>query len=173
MPKRIYLYLAVVLACLALDQGSKLWARHALGPREYSVVKPVIPHNFELRLAYNTGVAFSLGQKTGWTRHAVSLVAIAAVVAITLFARRTRADQRALQVALGMLAGGAIGNLIDRMAFGKVTDFVVWRLGKHEWPAFNVADATLLVGVAILLVAWPKDAKVAGQRLETRKKATS
>ena len=56
-----------------------------------------------------------------------------------------------------LLAGGAVGNIIDRLAFGKVTDFVVWKYGKHEWPAFNIADAALLVGVAIMLIAWPRD----------------
>jgi signal peptidase II len=157
MPKRIILFVAIALACLAADQATKVWARRALGPREYSVVKKVIPGYFELRLAYNTGSAFSLGGKTGWAPYALTVVGIGAVAAIAWFAWKTKNDQRALQVALGMLAGGAIGNIIDRLAFGKVTDFVVWKYGKHEWPAFNIADAALLVGVAIMLIAWPRD----------------
>jgi len=159
MPKRIVIFLAVALGCLALDQGTKLWARRSLGPREYSTVKKVIPGYFELRLAYNTGSAFSLGGKTGWAPYALTVVGIGAVIAIAIFARKTKEEQRALQVALGLLAGGAVGNIIDRLAFGKVTDFVVWKWGNKgpEWPAFNIADAALLVGVGIMLIAWPRD----------------
>lgn len=157
MPKRIILFLAVALGCLALDQGTKVWARRALGPREYSTVKKVIPGYFELRLAYNTGAAFSMGRNKPWTPYVLTVIGLGAVTALSIFAWRSKDGQRALQVGLGMLAGGAVGNILDRLLHGKVTDFVVWKYGKHEWPAFNIADAALLVGVAIMLIAWPRD----------------
>ncbi len=157
MPKRIILFLAVALGCLALDQGTKVWARRALGPREYSTVKKVIPGYFELRLAYNTGAAFSMGRNKPWTPYVLTVIGLGAVTALSIFAWRSKDGQRALQVGLGMLAGGAVGNILDRLLHGKVTDFVVWKYGKHEWPAWNIADAVLLVGVGVLLIAWPRD----------------
>jgi signal peptidase II len=60
---------------------------------------------------------------------------------------------------LGLLAGGALGNIVDRIAFGKVTDFVVWKIGTHEWPTFNIADAALVVGVIGLLFDMRPDEK--------------
>ncbi|HEX7599914.1 MAG TPA: signal peptidase II, partial [Polyangia bacterium] len=66
------------------------------------------------------------------------------------YLRRTDLRQTRLHFALGLIGGGAVGNLIDRIAFGKVTDFIVWHYQAHEWPAFNVADAALVVGVCLM-----------------------
>jgi signal peptidase II len=66
-------------------------------------------------------------------------------------ARRTTPEQRLRRIALAMIAGGALGNLIDRLRDGAVTDFVRWRIGDARWPIFNIADAALLVGVVVLL----------------------
>ncbi len=174
MPKRIILYLAIALGCLALDQGTKVWARRALGPREYSTVKKVIPGYFELRLAYNTGAAFSMGRNNKWTPYVLTVIGLGAVTALSIFAWRSKDGQRALQVGLGMLTGGAVGNILDRLLHGKVTDFVVWKYGKHEWPAWNIADAVLLVGVGVLLIAWPRDeAAEAKARSKAEAKAAS
>jgi signal peptidase II len=57
-----------------------------------------------------------------------------------------------MHVALGLVGGGALGNVLDRMMYGKVTDFIVWHYKHHEWPAFNVADAALCVGVGLMIV---------------------
>jgi signal peptidase II len=75
---------------------------------------------------------------------------------------RTRPEQRLQRIALAMIAGGALGNLIDRMRDGAVTDYVRWRIGDAKWPIFNVADAALLIGVVLLLaesfVRWRRPA---------------
>jgi signal peptidase II len=63
---------------------------------------------------------------------------------------RSNPRQWRLHLALGLVGGGAIGNLIDRIQLGKVTDFIVWHVGSHEWPAFNIADAALVVGVVLM-----------------------
>ena len=65
--------------------------------------------------------------------------------------RKAAPDARRLGAELGLLAGGALGNVIDRIATGRVTDFIVWRAGAHEWPTFNIADAALVVGIIGLL----------------------
>ena len=72
---------------------------------------------------------------------------------------KARDEQRRLMIGLGLVGGGAIGNVIDRVAFGKVTDFVVWKWHTHEWPTFNVADAALCVGVGLLFLDLGRQAK--------------
>jgi signal peptidase II len=72
---------------------------------------------------------------------------------VYILARKTTDDRTFATLALGLIASGAIGNVIDRVLYGKVTDFVLWRYGEHRWPQFNVADAALVVGVIILLIA--------------------
>ena len=62
---------------------------------------------------------------------------------VLVYLRKTPVESTRLHIALGLVGGGAIGNLIDRMLYGKVTDFIVWKVGVHEWPAYNVADAAI------------------------------
>jgi signal peptidase II len=78
------------------------------------------------------------------------VVALAALLLVGYYLKRSGPRQYRLHVALGLIGGGAVGNLVDRIAFGKVTDFIVWHVGQHEWPAFNIADAALVVGVALM-----------------------
>jgi len=77
-------------------------------------------------------------------------VALAALALVFQYLRRTDPGQSRLHLALGLVAGGAVGNLIDRIAVGRVSDFIVWHYHGHEWPAFNVADAALVVGVCLM-----------------------
>ena len=69
-----------------------------------------------------------------------------------LLPAQDRAGATRLQVALGLVGGGAIGNLIDRVMYGRVTDFIVWHVKDHEWPAFNIADAALCIGVGLMVL---------------------
>ena len=71
---------------------------------------------------------------------------------VAYYLRKATPGQRRIAAELGLLAGGAIGNLIDRAAYGYVTDFILWKMGAHRWPNFNVADAALLIGIAGLLI---------------------
>ena len=156
--------IAFVLA-LALDQGSKLWARHALHPIYPSVVT-VIPGFFELRYSENPGSAFGLFRGVPGARYLLFVVGVAALFIVANILRKARPEAGRLGVELGLLAGGALGNVIDRILYGRVTDFVVWRVGLHEWPTFNIADAALVVGVIGLLF----DMRPEEQRAKDKKK---
>jgi signal peptidase II len=141
--------IAFVLA-LALDQGSKLWARHSLRP-VYPNVVTIIPGFFDLRYSENPGSAFGLFRGVPGARYLLFVVGVGALIIVANILRKARPEARRLGVELGLLAGGALGNVIDRILFGRVTDFVVWRIGTHEWPTFNIADAALVLGVVGLL----------------------
>jgi signal peptidase II len=169
MTRRGALVFAVILiATLAADQGSKAWARllplhptgcvqpdDLLAYRCIGLPQPVIEGYWDWELAYNPGIAFSAF--TTVTGHAgmqviLALIAGLALVGITVLAMRTARDERWKRGAYALVAGGALGNLVDRLHDGAVTDFVRWRINDHRWPIFNVADAALLIGVAILLI---------------------
>ncbi|HVV50207.1 MAG TPA: signal peptidase II [Polyangia bacterium] len=157
--RRKYLLFTVFLALsLALDQWTKGLAREVLRPRGPFNPKVIIPGYFDLRYAENPGVAFSMLQELPSGRVLLTLLAVAAFALVIVYLRRTPLGNGRLHVALGLVGGGAIGNLIDRALYGKVTDFIVWKKGIHEWPAFNVADAALCVGVGLMLldmlIAW-------------------
>jgi signal peptidase II len=135
-------YIAGVSA-LVLDQGSKLIIR-ALVP-EGSVVT-VIPRVFDIAPQTNTGAAFGMLAGSGPLLAIVGLVAVFAIVKL----RPKRSRSRLLAVSLGLLLGGAIGNLVDRLTRGAVFDF----LDFHVWPVFNLADAAVTIGGALLVIYW-------------------
>jgi signal peptidase II len=149
---RKYLLFSIVAAInLALDQWTKVLAREHLRPRGPHNAKVVIEGVFDLRYAENPGVAFSMLQDV--PGGALSLVAVIAFVLVVLHLRKHVPVDATLQhVALGMVGGGALGNLLDRLLYGKVTDFIVWKYHQKEWPAFNIADAALCVGVALIAI---------------------
>jgi signal peptidase II len=82
----------------------------------------------------------------------LTVLAVGAFLLVLYYLRKTPVENTRLHIALGLVGGGAIGNLIDRVVFGKVTDFIVWKVGVHEWPAFNIADAALCVGVGLMVL---------------------
>ena len=161
MTKRAILIFATILGLtLALDQSSKAWASglptdppgcstsELAAQRCAGVPQPVIGP-LEWELAMNDGVAFSSFR--GKTV-VLSLIAMAALIMLGVMAARTAPDERMKRVALALIAGGALGNLIDRLRDGAVVDFMRLRAGEHAWPIFNVADITLVVGVALLVL---------------------
>lgn len=143
---RTGLAIAIVLGVVALDVLSKVWAVHELADAPISIIGDTV----DLRLARNTGGAFSLFQA-----FTPLLAVLAVVVAFFLVRAVRRADDTLMLVALSLVLGGAIGNLIDRVfrapgfMRGAVIDFV----HVSRWPTFNVADAAVTIG-AILLVIW-------------------
>lgn len=159
--KRVVIFVALVLATFAFDQGSKAWARTlpvkpadcgtaALAAHTcHGVPQPVIAGFWDWELAMNDGAAFS-----SWRGSQVllSLIAIGAIGFLCVLARRTRPEQRLQRVAYAMIAGGALGNLLDRVRDGAVVDFVHWKVGTLDWPIFNVADVALVIGVALLVL---------------------
>lgn len=141
-------WLALALAVIALDQASKLaiLASFALGER-----LPVIPGFFNLTLAYNPGAAFSfLADAGGWQRHFFTALALAISAGIVWLLKKHASEPRyCLQLAL--VLGGAVGNVIDRMAYGHVVDFIQVYYQTWYYPAFNIADSAICIGVALML----------------------
>jgi signal peptidase II len=142
---------AVVLFLCAtgFDQVSKEWATRTLPP---GVRQPVIHGYWDWELAKNPGAAFSSFTGVTGAQILLALIAAIALIAIGVMAARTEPEHKLRLAALALIGGGALGNLIDRMREGAVTDFVRWRIGEHLWPIFNVADAALLIGVGCLAI---------------------
>jgi len=142
---------AVAASVVALDQATKLYIRDTI-PLYHSL--PVIDSFFHITHVTNPGGAFNfLASVDESVRMPFFYVAaLLALGALVYFLRQIPSRQTGLLIALAGVLGGAVGNLIDRIYFGAVTDFldVFWR--DHHWPAFNVADSFISVGVAILLI---------------------
>jgi signal peptidase II len=148
--KKYVLFGVLGAISLILDQWTKVLARHALAPLGHQS-KVVIDGFFKLRYSENTGVAFGMFQDHGAVgRIALTLIALVAFGLVIHYLRKTDDAHTRMHAALGLVGGGAIGNLIDRIAYGKVTDFIVWHVKDHEWPAFNIADAALVIGVLLM-----------------------
>jgi signal peptidase II len=175
------LFIIVGLITLVADQATKLWARDALPVHPagcvvpddivdrkcVGVAVPVIDGFWEHRLSFNSGSAFGLFSSREGARVFLTVVGIAAVFGMLWMMRKARPDQRALHWALALVAGGAIGNLIDRVYFGVVTDMVLWRYKTREWPVFNIADVALVAGVGLMFVDMFRE----GRLEKARKKA--
>jgi signal peptidase II len=153
--RRKYVVFGVVAAvAIVLDQWTKILARQGLKHLGYAGRK-VIDGIFTLRYSENTGVAFGMLQSLSGGRIILTLVALGAFALVLYYLHKSDPDQRRFQVALGLVGGGAIGNLIDRIIYGGVTDFLVFDLGFwpfNPWPAFNIADAALVVGVGLMAI---------------------
>jgi signal peptidase II len=140
---------AIVFAVtMGLDQLTKILARAWLTLGRPS---PVLDGYWDWELAENPGAAFSMFGD-GTARWLLAAIAMIAVVAIGWMIKKSEPQQRLLRVALALVAGGALGNLIDRVALGVVTDFVRWRWQQHRWPIFNIADVALVVGAGLIIV---------------------
>jgi len=142
--------LALATGVFVLDQVTKFWAERAL-----TLYAPVeITGFFNLTLVYNPGAAFSfLSTAGGWQRWMFSGIALAAVTLILFWLARLPRDARLSILSLGLILGGAAGNLVDRLRLGKVVDFLDFHYAGLHWPAFNVADAAITVGAVCLIIA--------------------
>ena len=146
-------YLLIALGIMALDTWSK-WLIAARIDVHDSVT--LIPNLFQLVHVRNTGAAFGIGANA--ESHIVPLMlnigAIGVFFVVVAYAFRTAVTDRVLQVGLHLILGGAIGNLIDRFRLGYVVDFldvyVNWGGQTHHWPAFNVADSAICIGIGLL-----------------------
>lgn len=150
MHPRFRLFLTTSLTLLVIDQLTKWWARAAAEGVEGRSLAPLWPGVFELKLIYNEGVAFGMFQGGG-----VFLTPIAvAITAFTVYASlKGKDDPKINHVVLALLASGAVGNLIDRLAMGKVTDMFWFRL--INFPVFNIADVCItFAGIAFVLGAF-------------------
>ncbi len=143
--------LLLSLAVLVFDQWSK-WRIEATLPHHGSI--PVIDGFLNLIHVRNTGVAFGLFAAEGAASSEAWLTVLGgiALVAVAAYFWQTSLADRTLLVALALVIGGAIGNLVDRIAAGAVTDWVDVYVGAHHWPAFNVADAAISIGISLMIL---------------------
>jgi signal peptidase II len=150
--KLVRFAIPAVLSLLA-DQASKQWARAALGPEGSGRARSIIGKALTFHYAENPGIAFSMFRDLRGGRFVLAGLAILALVIVIRYLKGTDPSQRRLHVALGLIAGGAIGNLIDRLLYARVVDFIlvdldVWPF--DPWPVFNVADIVLVAGVGLI-----------------------
>ena len=115
---------------------------------------PVIPNFFSIVHVRNTGAAFGLGANASSKLVPILLNggAIAVFVFVVIYALRSSVTDKLLQTGLHLILGGAIGNLLDRFRFGYVVDFLDVYVGRHHWPAFNVADSAICIGIGLLFL---------------------
>ena len=141
-----WLWLAGVL--VLLDQISKWVVLGTLQPGETRYVAPF----WNWVLTFNPGAAFSfLSDAGGWQRWFFTLLALGVSGWIVVMLRQHRNEFR-LSLALTLVLGGALGNVIDRLRFGAVVDFIQWHVAGYYWPAFNLADSAICLGAALLLL---------------------
>lgn len=144
-------FFSIVLAVVCIDQATKFWIVEHFALHES---KMVIPNFFNLTYLTNNGAAFSMlaGQPALW-RQVFFVGAACIALAIIWIAQRSYGRRNCLySVALALIAGGAIGNLIDRIRLGFVIDFLDVYVGQYHWPAFNIADSAITVGVTLFIV---------------------
>ncbi len=142
-------WLWLSLIALVLDQWTKIAVDSSM--RLYESIA-IIP-GFNLTYVHNTGAAFSfLSEAGGWQRWFFAAMALIISVILTVWLYRLKSHETLLAVALSLVLGGAIGNLIDRLAYGYVIDFLDVYYQSWHWPAFNIADMAISVGVFLMLL---------------------
>ncbi len=143
-----WLWLAALV--LLLDQLTKLAVLQWL-PFGYPGL-PVVPH-LNLVHVYNKGAAFSfLADQPGWQRWFFTLFALGVSSALLVWLRKLPAAARWSPIAYSLIIGGALGNLIDRLAYGHVVDFIDFHVGQWHYPAFNLADSAICVGAVMIVL---------------------
>ena len=143
-----WIWLSVLM--IVLDLGSKALVRLYLGEND---AVTVIPGFFDLRLLYNYGAAFSfLADHSGWQRWLFAIIAIAVVIGMIVWMMRMPRNRYWQAISAALVVGGALGNLYDRVLAGRVTDFLSfhWQ-NTYYYPAFNIADSAIVVGMLMLI----------------------
>lgn len=167
MHNRILLVAVIVGVILFFDQLTKILIAQSL---EIGHRIPVIPSFFDLTHMRNPGAAFSfLAQAPEWFRQPFFLVATGvAIAALLFFIMYAKEEGLLLVVAAASILGGAIGNLIDRLLYGEVIDFLLFYWGEWSWPAFNVADSCITLGViGLLWASWKQPATTPHEQMST------
>ena len=142
-----WIWLAVVV--VVFDQLTKYIASTSLEMLQPVAVMPM----FNWTLMHNTGAAFSfLANEGGWQRWFFAVIAIVVSVVIVLWIKRLEQHEKWQAIALALILGGAIGNVIDRIWLGYVVDFIQVYYQQWYWPAFNIADSAISIGVAMIII---------------------
>ena len=138
----------ISLLVIILDQATKLLADHLL---QYASPVEIFPM-FNFTLLYNKGAAFSfLADQAGWQRWFFVILTTLVSVFLVFWIHRLKSRQLFQYVALALILGGALGNLIDRVIYGHVIDFLDFYYQRHHWPAFNIADSAISIGTVLLI----------------------
>lgn len=142
-------WLWLSLLVIVLDQVSKQLAENFLLMYQPIAVLP----GFNLTLSHNEGAAFSfLSTAGGWQRWFFTVLALVVSAVLIVWLKRLNRDEKWIAFALAMILGGAIGNVIDRILFGYVIDFLDVFYDVYHWPTFNLADSAITLGVTILII---------------------
>lgn len=144
-------FFVIIVTVICADQASKIWILQNFALFES---RPIIDGLFNLTYLTNNGAAFSMlaGQPALWRQVFFVSAACAALVFIGIAQRSFGRQSRVYSVSLALIAGGAIGNLVDRIRLGFVVDFLDVFIGSYHWPAFNVADSAISIGVTLFII---------------------
>ena len=142
--------LAVAATALVLDQASKLALLGHFGETGCALHRETVTPFLDLVLTCNSGVSFGMFNRTGASALIFAVAASAIVIALIVWLSRVHATF--LAMAIGLIIGGAIGNVIDRLRLGAVIDFLYFHAGSWYWPAFNLADSAICIGVTAMLL---------------------
>ena len=149
MKPRYTLFAVLTIVGLLLDQATKLYIDRSM--QLFDSI-PVLTNFFSITYVRNRGAAFSFLSDAAWRLPFFIGISLVASIAILVAFHKLRDDQKLAQVSLAMIFSGAVGNLIDRVRLGEVIDFLDAHWYRHHWPAFNVADSLICVGVFLLAV---------------------
>lgn len=141
--------MTALIICMLIavsDQLTKVLVRESL---YYGQIIPVVPGFFNLTFLKNTGAAWGI---LGGQNVSLTILSVVMLFVMVFFRRSFLSDTRLHRIALGLLTGGIVGNMIDRIKWGAVTDFLDFYVGSWHWPAFNIADSAICVGVGIYIV---------------------
>jgi len=158
----------ICLIILVVDQASKMYVDTHFRLHESL---PVIDGFFHLTYVRNKGAAFGILANSAVRIPFFITVSVVAMIGILWYIKRIRDDQKTVFFSLALIFSGAFGNLIDRIRYGEVIDFLDFFWRSHHWPAFNVADSAITVGVALLFVdMWREDRKKTAEQFERKTK---
>jgi signal peptidase II len=155
--------LLIGLAILLLDQLTKQWIRTIF---VYGESRPVIDGLFNLVYVRNPGAAWGI---LGGQGIILILISVVVLVLLVIYRRSFLEEQFTHRILLGLMIGGIAGNLVDRIRFGWVTDFLDFHIGAHHWPSFNVADSAICIAVGLYVITnlfSPKEKKPGAESRE-------
>ena len=164
MKRKYWVLLITCLCVIGLDQWTKSWVQRTF--LLYQKVE-VIPGLFNLTHVRNTGGAFGIfgGDRGGFGSLLFVVVSLLAIGIILFLFFRAKEDEKSLTLSLSLVLGGAIGNLIDRIRYGEVIDFLDFHVSSAHWPAFNIADTVICIGIGLMALGlWTRDRKEMAQR---------
>ncbi|MFK7997441.1 MAG: signal peptidase II [Granulosicoccus sp.] len=161
-----FLRYSIVIAIVLSDQITKIWADRALEMYQQIFITPF----FNITKAYNYGAAFSfLDTPGGWQRWFFTGISLVVSIVLCVWLYRMSRAEKWLSLSIALILGGAVGNLIDRMWYGYVVDFIQVHWSGYYFPSFNIADAAISCGTVLLLILTFFEKKVDEENTETDK----